>query len=77
MVRYCSVFGCNNKDKKGSGLRFYRLPRDVSNSDAATLELSQRRRREWLAAICRKDMNMLTCLVCSNHFVSGENLGKA
>ena len=74
MVRSCSVFGCHNKDTKGSGFRFFRLPRVVTNSDLATRELSGRRRREWLAAICRKDMNPDTCLVCSCHFISGKKL---
>ena len=72
MVRSCSVFGCHNKDVKGNGLRFFRLPHIVTKSDEATRKLSERRRREWLAAICRKDMNLQTCLVCSVHFISGE-----
>lgn len=74
MVRSCSVFGCHNKDVKGNGLRFFRLPHVVTKSDEATQKLSERRRREWLAAICRRDMNPQTCLVCSVHFISGEVL---
>ena len=59
MVKSCCAVGCHNKYQKGSGIQFYRIPKDAD------------RRARWIAAISRKDWspNEFSWL-CSEHFVS-------
>ena len=59
MVKSCCAVGCHNKYKKGSGIQFYRIPKDPN------------RHARWIAAISHKDWtpSEFTCL-CSKHFVS-------
>lgn len=59
MVKSCCAVGCHNKYKKDSGIKFYRIPKDIDH------------RARWISAISRKDWspNEFTWL-CSEHFVS-------
>ncbi|KAM9321797.1 uncharacterized protein KZ484_021865 isoform 2-T2 [Pholidichthys leucotaenia] len=61
MVFHCSAFGCTNRQKKGSNLKFYRFPADKD------------RRRRWVAALKRKDWSPSPySRLCNQHFISGE-----
>ncbi|KAM9354261.1 uncharacterized protein KZ484_012436 [Pholidichthys leucotaenia] len=61
MLFHCCAFGCTNRQKKGSNLKFYRLPADED------------RRRRWLAALKRKDWSPSPySRLCNQHFISGE-----
>ena len=55
------VFGCTNRYRKGSNVKFYRFPTCPD------------RRRRWIAALNRKNWtpNEFSWL-CSEHFVSGK-----
>ena len=54
MVKFCAVVGCGNRSNRDKDKSFYRLPAVVTNQGAHTEELSDKRRRSWLAAIRRK-----------------------
>ena len=58
-MKSCCTVGCHNKYAKGSGVQFYRIPKDPD------------RRARWIATISRKDWtpSEFTWL-CSEHFVS-------
>ena len=75
----CGVVGCSNNKRRDKTLRFYKLPAVVRGSDVKTLELSIRRRQQWLANINRRDLTAMqlhetksTLMVCCKHFISGE-----
>ena len=75
MVRFCAVVGCGNRSNRDKDKSFYRLPAVVTNQGAHTEELSDKRRRSWLAAIRRKDIKTSSYAyvrVCSDHFLSGK-----
>ncbi|XP_048242469.1 uncharacterized protein LOC125374841 [Haliotis rufescens] len=60
-----------NRDKKS----FFRFPAVINNSDEITRDLSQKRRRLWLAAVNREDLafkDTRYMRVCSDHFVGGS-----
>ena len=61
MMKKCCAVGCHNAYRKGSGIRFYRFPRDLE------------RRSKWIVTISRENWqpNEYSWL-CSEHFVSGE-----
>ena len=68
----CAVIGCSGRDK---GKSFYRLPCIIKHQGKETEILSERRRREWLSAIRRKDIkeeNYQHTRVCSDHFISNK-----
>ncbi|XP_067681957.1 uncharacterized protein [Haliotis asinina] len=62
MVVSCVVVGCTNRFKKGSGLKFHRIP------------TADERRRKWLQAINRKNWtpDHDGDRVCGVHFASGS-----
>ncbi|XP_048242685.1 uncharacterized protein LOC124115552 [Haliotis rufescens] len=70
----CAVINCSNRanrDKKS----FFRFPAVINNSDDKTRDLSQKRRRLWLAAVNREDLafkDTRYMRVCSDHFVGGS-----
>lgn len=61
MGKSCCAIGCANRYQKGSGISFYRFPKDPE------------RRTRWIAAVDRKNWkpNEYTWL-CSAHFISGS-----
>jgi len=51
---------------------FYHIPAVLENQGEKTLQLSSKRRQEWIARINRKDwVPSKYARVCSDHFVSG------
>ena len=75
MVNYCVIFGCSNRGGRDRSKHFYRLPTVIKHQGPQTEALSERRQREWLAAIGRADIvksNYPYTRVCSDHFISGR-----
>ena len=75
MVNFCAVVGCGKRGDRDKGTIFFRLPTVIKHQGEQTRLLSERRRREWLAAIRRQDIkpgNYPYTRVCSEHFVSGQ-----
>lgn len=69
------VIGCGKRANRDKGTSYYRLPSIITYQGAQTRELSERRRREWLAAIQRQDIrpeNYPHTRVCSDHFIGGK-----
>ena len=74
-MNFCAVSDCSNRADKNKEKSFYRLPAIITHQGAETETLSTRRRREWLAAIRRKDIkkqNYQYTRVCSDHFITGS-----
>lgn len=72
MVLFCRVLGCHNRGSRGNDRSFYRLPAVVTGQGEKTQELSEERRRLWLASL-NQDFTGKTITnvrVCSDHFVS-------
>jgi hypothetical protein len=73
MVNFCSVIGCGKRSNRDSGISFYRLPAIITHQGDKTKELSEKRRRLWLARIHRGDFKPSDhTRVCSTHFVTGK-----
>ena len=75
MVNLCAVIGCGKRGNRDKETRFSRLLAVITHHGEQTRLLSERRRREWLASICRQDIkpeNYVYTHVCSEHFVSGQ-----
>ena len=75
MVIFCAIVGCANRAGRDKDKNFYRLPAIVKNQGAQTEQLSERRLRNWLAVIRRKDLKAESypyIRVCSDHFTSGK-----
>lgn len=75
MVNFCAVVGCANRADRNKDKSFYRLPAIITHQGEKTKELSESRRRGWLAAIRRQDIkpgNYPHIRVCSDHFISGK-----
>ena len=75
MVNFCAVFGCGNRGDRNKDKHFFRLPSVVTHQGEQTLDLTTRRRAEWLRRIRRNDLrpaNYPYTRVCSDHFVSGS-----
>lgn len=75
MVNFCAIVGCANRAGRDKDKSFYRLPAIIKNQGAQTEQLSERRLRNWLAAIRRKDLKAESypyIRVCSDHFTSGK-----
>lgn len=55
------------------GLRFFSIPAIITHQGEQTKELTSERRRRWLSAISRADLDihLKKCFVCSQHFTSG------
>lgn len=71
----CCVFGCGNSYKKNPLLSFFCIPSVRKNQGKETEELTERRRKAWLKAINRKNLNDNAIrkwhVVCSEHFITG------
>ena len=64
----CCVVGCGTRSDR-ENVRLYRIPKVIKKKK----HLSERRRREWPAAINRKKTigSLDNARICSSHFVSG------
>ena len=72
MVNFCAVIGCGKRANRDKDTSFYRLPAIITHQGEQTRQLSEKRRREWLAAIRRQDIkpeNYEYTRVCSKHFI--------
>ena len=75
MVNVCAIVGCANRVGRDKDKSFYHLPAIIKNQGAQTEQLSERRLRNWLAAIRRKDLKVESypyIRVCCHHFTSGK-----
>ena len=72
MVNYCRVNGCHNRSDRDSDKSFYRLPEIIKNQGEKTEELSEERRRLWLARLDQdlSGKNLKNIRVCSDHFIN-------
>ncbi|XP_068166667.1 THAP domain-containing protein 1-like [Antennarius striatus] len=72
MVNSCAVFGCTNRstrDRKS----YYVLPSVITNQGDQTKELSEKRRRQWIANLRRTSFTPSRhTRICSDHFISGK-----
>ncbi|XP_052254004.1 uncharacterized protein LOC127860158 [Dreissena polymorpha] len=71
MVNYCRVIGCHNRSDREKGRSFYRIPEVITNQCEKTHELSEERRRKWLASL-NQDLTGKTVKnirICSDHFI--------
>ena len=53
---FCAVVNCANRSTRDKEKRFFRLPAVVSHQGEQTLQMSKKRREEWLAKIRRDDL---------------------
>ena len=72
----CAVKSCGRNTTRNKGkYRFFRFPAIVINQGEEIRELSECRRRQWFANICRKefdDKKVENSRVCSGCFISGK-----
>lgn len=64
MVRYCCVKKCKSKGNSQKECKLFVFP-------SGSTELSMRRKKLWLEAIAKTDLNPQNALVCYRHFVNG------
>jgi hypothetical protein len=72
MPSTCFVNGCSSRadrDKQS----FYSFPAIIKHQGEKTLDLSSRRRREWIAAVNRQKEPTKSSKICSAHFNSVIN----
>ena len=70
----CCVVDCSKRSGRDK-VMFFRIPAVITQWGAQERELSERRRRDFLAAIGRADLNgtkLSNARICSLHFVSGS-----
>lgn len=75
MVNFCAVVGCGNRADRNKDKSFYRLPAIITHQGEKTKEMSENRRRGWIAALRRQDIkpeNYHHIRICSDHFISGK-----
>ncbi|XP_060604759.1 uncharacterized protein LOC132757489 [Ruditapes philippinarum] len=74
MVNYCRVLGWHNRSDRDNDKHYYRLPEVVTREGKKTRELSEERRRLWLANLHQDfaGKNLKNIRVCSDHFVNGK-----
>ena len=59
----CAAYGCTNRGKKGSTVRFHKFP-SIKRADL---------RKKWTLAMKRKDFSpSASTTVCSDHFSSQD-----
>ncbi|XP_038068667.1 uncharacterized protein LOC119738024 [Patiria miniata] len=75
MPAVCAVYGCGSR-RHSDGVRFCRIPQIKLHRGDHERELTEKRRRLWIAAIGGpvKDFGE-SASVCSRHFVSGKSAG--
>ena len=72
-IGVCVVGQCLANSMVAKGTRLYRIPKVRTHNGEYELELSQRRRKGFLAAIGRKDSaSLLNARICSLHFTKGK-----
>ena len=75
-IGVCVVDQCLTNSMVAKGTRLYRnnrIPKVRTHNGEYELELSQRRRKGFLAAIGRKDSaSLLNARICSLHFTKGK-----
>lgn len=76
MVNSCRVHGCHNRSDRERHLKYYCLPKVVKNQGQQTKQLSEERRRLWIASLNQnfKGKNLENIRICSSHFVTGKFL---
>ena len=53
----CAVIGCSKRSGRDMGISFYRIPAIIKGRSKQELELSKKRRNEFLSAISREDLS--------------------
>ncbi|XP_078677192.1 uncharacterized protein LOC144913920 isoform X3 [Branchiostoma floridae x Branchiostoma belcheri] len=77
MPAYCVIKSCEFRSGRKKGMSFCRIPAVITNQGEEAQQLSEERRRLWLAAICidrdkLTESNLVHGRVCGAHFVSGK-----
>ena len=70
----CVMIGCSNRSDR-DGVRFFKLPKVVTDRGEQMLTLTTERQLAWLKAISRDDLTkekLSNVFVCERHFVSGK-----
>ena len=72
----CCVVGCSNRKGKDKHVTYYRFPAQRKHEDPKTIQLVQKRRRLWKAAVNRNlsEAQWERSVTCSRHFVNGNHL---
>ena len=75
----CRVY-CDSRASRDGVKRFFRFPKVIINNDPEKRdeEISSARLKQWFRNINREDLTeekATPCRVCSNHFITGKNLG--
>lgn len=76
----CAMYGCRSRSNSSAkannrdpGTGMFNLPKVITWQCERTRQLSEKRRREWLALINRQDLkNLNNIRVCGRHFISGK-----
>ena len=71
MVVSCWVKGCVNRADGLTKRGFFSIPAIREKEGDFTKQLTDDRRRQWLANINRKDAPSKYSRICSDHFVNG------
>jgi THAP domain len=77
MVRHCGVAHCRSDSRKIPRKRFFIVPRVMLFQGEQDKQITQRRRRAWIAALNRRPDDLTTqklenTYVCEDHFVKGK-----
>ena len=65
----CCAYGCNYRTYKGNAKGS--IKKSVEQRILHRIPKNKDRRREWLAAINRKNINPDTSRLCGKHFITG------
>jgi THAP domain len=73
----CAVKGCSSRYGNCKGISLFRLPKVILHQGETDRQLTERRRRTFLANIYRSGVSEAAAnnmRICSRHFVSGKEL---
>ena len=74
VVNFCAIVGCSKRSDREKDRSYFCLPKVTQKQGEEGRILSKRRRKRWVSAINRSDLNLSAhhSRVCSDHFISGK-----
>jgi len=75
----CAVFNCGHNATRDKDYSYFRFPKVITNQGEKTQELTEKRRKKWIANISRADLTeekLQHTRVCSSHFITGKLMQK-
>jgi hypothetical protein len=74
--KLCAFAHCHNNSMREKGLGFFKLPEILLRQGEEDKNLTEERRRAWLAILDRKDLlsgskNLKNVRICGTHFQQG------